>query len=83
MTLVKTKPGIIPVFVPHLGCPHDCVFCNQKKITGQAHQVDREQIVNVIDEHLSTMSGKRYPIEVAFFLEVVSLVLKQISKLSI
>ncbi len=65
--MVKTKPGIIPVFVPHLGCPHDCVFCNQKKITGQAHQVDHEQIVNVIDEHLSTMSGKRYPIEVAFF----------------
>lgn len=24
----------IPIFVPHLGCPHDCVFCNQRKITG-------------------------------------------------
>ncbi len=26
--------AIIPVFIPHVGCPHDCVFCNQKKIAG-------------------------------------------------
>ena len=26
---------IIPVFIPHAGCPHQCIFCNQKKISGQ------------------------------------------------
>ena len=26
---------IIPVFVPHLGCPHMCVFCNQRRISGE------------------------------------------------
>ena len=25
---------IIPIFVPHEGCPHNCVFCNQDRITG-------------------------------------------------
>ena len=25
---------IIPIFVPHEGCPHACVFCNQDSITG-------------------------------------------------
>lgn len=28
------RNSIIPVFIPHLGCPHDCVFCNQKRISG-------------------------------------------------
>jgi histone acetyltransferase (RNA polymerase elongator complex component) len=27
---------IIPVFIPHTGCPHRCVFCNQNSISGTA-----------------------------------------------
>ena len=26
------KRSILPIFIPHLGCPHDCVFCDQKQI---------------------------------------------------
>ena len=29
------KNVIVPIFVPHMGCPHACVFCNQFHITGQ------------------------------------------------
>ena len=32
------KKRIIPIFVPHRGCPHDCIFCNQKKITGDIEE---------------------------------------------
>lgn len=28
------RQRIIPIFVPHLGCPNDCVFCNQRRISG-------------------------------------------------
>jgi histone acetyltransferase (RNA polymerase elongator complex component) len=28
------KRKIFPIFIPHLGCPNDCVFCNQKRISG-------------------------------------------------
>lgn len=24
--------NILPIFIPHLGCPNDCVFCNQREI---------------------------------------------------
>lgn len=28
------RRSIIPIFVPHLGCPRQCVFCDQKRISG-------------------------------------------------
>ena len=39
--------AIIPIFIPHAGCPHQCVFCNQKTISGQmtaAFEGAKEQI---------------------------------------
>ncbi|MBR5121148.1 MAG: radical SAM protein, partial [Oscillospiraceae bacterium] len=33
---MKTKHANISIFVPHIGCPHKCSFCNQNTITGQS-----------------------------------------------
>ena len=35
---------IYPVFVPHWGCPHACVFCNQQRISGEHSPVDGETL---------------------------------------
>lgn len=61
------KQYIIPIFVPHLGCPNDCIFCNQKSISGQTKQVTKEEVVKTIDEYLLSIKEEDAYIEVAFF----------------
>lgn len=60
------KQYIIPIFVPHLGCPNDCIFCNQKSISGQAKQVTKEDVNRIIEEHLKYIKENSI-VEVAFF----------------
>ena len=35
---------IVPVFVPHVGCPHRCVFCDQRTISGQTEAAGPETV---------------------------------------
>lgn len=60
------KKRIIPIFVPHRGCPHYCIFCNQKKITGVSTDITKEDVRNIIEEYLQTID-KDASIEIAFF----------------
>ena len=47
------KEYIIPIFVPHKGCPNDCTFCNQKKISGQQKDVTEKDVRETIKYYLS------------------------------
>ncbi len=55
----------IPVFIPHLGCNNNCVFCNQRSITGKMHEVTVEEVRSIIDEQLRFSCTKE--VEIAFF----------------
>lgn len=58
---------IIPIFVPHEGCPHNCVFCNQNAITGSENNVDADFVKNTVDNYLKTIGNTNATIEVSFF----------------
>ena len=55
----------ITVFIPHLGCPNDCVFCNQRKIT-QHRSFDESGVKAAIDEAVATLEPGD-DAEIAFF----------------
>lgn len=57
----------MPIFIPHLGCPNDCAFCNQKKITGIDTEVTCDDVRSLITRFLETVDTKNSSIEVAFF----------------
>ena len=55
----------IPIFIPHLGCPNECVFCNQKTISGHC-DYDKSDVRDQIERALETVE-KDALVQIAFF----------------
>ncbi|WBW50620.1 radical SAM protein [Peptoniphilus equinus] len=61
-----SKKNIIPIFVPHEGCPENCVFCNQKRITGIETTLSIDAMQKLIREQLRYFANEA-PVEVALY----------------
>jgi len=63
-----SRPFIIPVFIPHAGCPHRCVFCDQNAITGKP---DNQDLIAAAEESIRTWldypGAGRSQAEIAFY----------------
>ena len=56
---------VLPLFVPHLGCPHLCVFCNQNTISGTDYSATKDNICHILEN--TKMNAYDQPLELAFY----------------
>jgi histone acetyltransferase (RNA polymerase elongator complex component) len=58
---------VIPIFIPHAGCPHHCLFCNQEKISGYGGDgAERVDVAETINLWLARSPSKKR-VQVAFY----------------
>lgn len=50
---MPNKHANLSIFVPHIGCPHKCTFCNQNTITGQTFIPHAKDVVETCEKALS------------------------------
>ncbi len=63
----KVKRFIVPIFISNQGCPHRCIFCDQKRITGE-EKIGPESVERIIKTAISSKRfSKQQGIEVAFY----------------
>jgi len=65
----RFRPLIVPVFIPNMGCPHKCVFCEQETITSQhRQQVGKAHVEQVLKKAIASTGFDqcRKP-EIAFY----------------
>lgn len=67
LNIPKENKYIIPIFIPHRGCKNECVFCNQKRISGEQRAVTVEEVRQEIKSWLKSFKDKTKPVQVAFF----------------
>ena len=63
---MSARESIVPVFVPHWGCPHACVFCNQRRISGQRENATAQTVKDAI-EAAAALPGNGAKRQLAFY----------------
>lgn len=57
----------ISIFVPHIGCPNKCSFCDQRYITGVCKAPRPEDVVASVETALQSRNYNPKTTEIAFF----------------
>ena len=64
---MKNRHYNIPIFLPELACPFQCVYCDQRKITGQQNVLSDIEIVDSINTYLQSFKSENRYVQLAFF----------------
>jgi histone acetyltransferase (RNA polymerase elongator complex component) len=59
---------IIPIFIPHRGCPHRCIFCNVQKTAGdQPERISEHAFCETVNKHLESAKPSPDRVQIAFY----------------
>ena len=61
------KHSNISIFVPHIGCKHQCTFCNQREITGQQYCPGADDVISAAQQAKRDLGERTKNAEIAFF----------------
>ncbi|HBI47972.1 MAG TPA: radical SAM protein [Smithella sp.] len=62
------NPLIIPIFIMNSGCPHRCIFCNQKITAGNfPPKITKEFFESEVKSYLAWNKDKSRKVEIAFY----------------
>ena len=67
LNIKKDDTYIIPIFIPHRGCKNECVFCNQRKISGETRDVTEDDVRREIEKYLEMYKDNTRKKQIAFF----------------
>ena len=57
----------ISIFIPHIGCPHKCSFCDQRTISGAQKPPTAEDVTTLLEEQAPRLIERGMTAEIAFF----------------
>ncbi|MCX4355184.1 MAG: radical SAM protein [Oscillospiraceae bacterium] len=61
------KQTNLSIFIPHIGCPHMCSFCDQRSISGEQSAPTPEKVKTVLEEQAAHLTKRGMTAEIAFF----------------
>ncbi len=61
------KHANVAIFVPHVGCPNQCSFCNQRTISGSQEAPTPAQVTEICAQALTQLKGQAEKAQIAFF----------------
>lgn len=61
------KKTNISIFIPHVGCPHLCSFCDQKSISGAQKAPSAKEVADLLEKQADSLYERNIEAEIAFF----------------
>lgn len=66
--MISERPLVVPIYIPHGGCPQKCIFCDQHRLTGQQQAADPAEVARWVQWYRKASRPERLGfVEIAFY----------------